>query len=329
MMTLKTGHAPYLRRGESCSLINLDVLITLIPLCIFSCVYYGLRPMLIVLTGMLTAVACETLCCLMMKRRPTILDGSAAVIGGLIGALMPPAAPYWLPIIASAFAILVAKMPFGGSGRYLLNPAAAGIAVVTLCFTYTMFRYPDPGLVNQSLPLGDLSGVVTESSPAAQLSSGGQTLYSWNTLLFGDFPGPIGATAIAVLAACALYLFSRRAISPLITLSYLAVCALIAVAFPRVSGEWYNSVMLELCTGYLLFCGIYLLPDTVTAPRHWLARIVYGAAAGALVMALRHIGQFEEGACFAVLLVNAFSPLLDRFCWRLLNLRRLHRRRRT
>ena len=152
--------------------------------------------------------------------------------------------------------------------------------MVTLCFTYTMFRYPDPGLVNQSLPLGDLSGVVTESSPAAQLSSGGQTLYSWNTLLFGDFPGPIGATAIAVLAACALYLFSRRAISPLITLSYLAVCALIAVAFPRVSGEWYNSVMLELCTGYLLFCGIYLLPDTVTAPRHWLARIVYGAAAG-------------------------------------------------
>ena len=71
--------------------------------------------MLIVLTGMLTAVACETLCCLMMKRRPTILDGCAAVIGGLIGALMPPAAPYWLPIIASAFAILVAKMPFGGS----------------------------------------------------------------------------------------------------------------------------------------------------------------------------------------------------------------------
>lgn len=128
--------------------------------------------MLIVLTGILTAVACETLCCLMMKRRPTILDGSAAVIGGLIGALMPPAAPYWLPIIASAFAILVAKMPFGGSGRYLFNPAAAGIAVVTLCFTYTMFRYPDPGLVNQSLPLGDLSGVVTESSPAAQLSSG-------------------------------------------------------------------------------------------------------------------------------------------------------------
>lgn len=325
-MTLKTDHAPYLRRGESSSLVSADILIALIPLCIFSSVYYGLRPVLIVLTGILTAVICETVCCLIMKRKPTVLDGNAAVIGGLIGALMPPSAPYWLPVITAAFAILVAKMPFGGSGRYLFNPAAAGIAVATLCFTYTMFRYPDPGLVNQSLPLGSVAGIVTESSPAAQLSRGGQTLYSWNTLLFGDFPGPIGATAIAVLAACAIYLFSRRAASPLITLSYLTICVLSAIVFPRVSGEWYTSVMLELCTGYLLFCGIFLLTDPATAPRHWMARIVYGAAAGALVMTMRHFGRFEEGACFAVLLVNAFAPLLDRFCWWLLNLRRLHQR---
>ncbi|MCI9415649.1 MAG: RnfABCDGE type electron transport complex subunit D [Clostridiales bacterium] len=323
-MTLKTGNAPHLRQGERSGMLSLDVLIVMIPLCIFSSFYYGLRPVLLVLTGIGTALICETVCCLMMKRRPGILDGTAAVTGGLVGLLMPPAAPYWMPVVAAAFAILVAKMPFGGTGRNLFNPAAAGIAVVTLCFSGLFFLYPDPGL-SAPLPLNTAAGVITEASPAAQLAGGGQTIYMWSTLLLGDFPGPIGATAVAVLAACALYLFTRRTASPLITVSFLLVCAASAVLFPRVSGVWQDSVMLELCSGYLLFCGVFLLTDPVTAPRHWLGRIVYGALAGVLVMALRYSGRFEEGACFAVLLVNAFSPLIDRFCWKLVNVRRLRR----
>lgn len=111
----------------------------------------------------------------------------------------------------------------------------------------------------------------------------------------GNFPGPIGATAIAVLIACAVYLFSRRTASPWITLPYLAVCALSAVLFPRVVGGWQNSVLLELCSGYLLFAGIFLMTDPVTAPRYWLGRILYGALGGALTMALRYHGRFEAG----------------------------------
>ena len=124
----------------------------------------------------------------------------------------------------------------------------------------------------------------------------------------------------AVLAACALYLFTRRTASPLITLSFLAVCALSAILFPRLKdAAWQQSVMMELCSGYLLFAGIFLLNDPVTAPRHWLGRLLYGAFAGILVMALRYFGRFEDAACFAVLLVNAFAPILDRWSWRLLH----------
>ena len=315
-MTLKTGFAPHLRRTERSALMSADVLVTLVPLCIFSAVYYGMRPVLLVLTGILTAVTCETLACLLMHRRPTVLDGTAAVTGGLVGVMMSPSSPYWMPAVAAAFAIIVAKMPFGGTGRNVFNPAAAGMAVVTQCFYAHLFAYPDPGR-NITLPLGTVTGLITEHSPAYLMQFHGTPPYDFKTLLLGDYPGPIGATAIAVLCACALYLFIRRSASPLITLPYLAVCALAAVLFPRVTGGWQNSVMLELCSGYLLFTGVFLLTDPVTAPRHWLGRIVYGMLAGVLVMFLRHFGRYEAGDFFAILLVNAFAPVLDRLCWRI------------
>lgn len=93
-----------------------------------------------------------------------------------------------------------------------------------------------------------------------------------------------------------------------------------AILFPRLKdAAWQQSVMMELCSGYLLFAGIFLLNDPVTAPRHWLGRLLYGAFAGILVMALRYFGRFEDAACFAVLLVNAFAPILDRWSWRLVH----------
>ena len=138
------------------------------------------------------------------------------------------------------------------------------------------------------------------------------------TLLSGDFPGPIGSAGILILVASALFLFVRRSSSPYILVSYLVTCAVIAALFPRMDIGIGMSVQLELCTGLLLFCGVFLLSDPVTAPRFWLARIVYGVMAGILVMVLRHYGRFVCSEFFAVLLVNSFSAVLDRTCWSLL-----------
>lgn len=313
-MTLKTANAPHLRLTERSAALSLDVLIALVPLCVFSFVYYGIRPILLVLTGIATAVICELLCCALMRRKPTVLDGTAAVTGGLVGAMMSPLSPYWLPAIAAAFAILVVKMPFGGTGRNVFNPAAAGLAVVTVCFPGRVFLYPYAGLL-QPLPLGDISGIYTAQSPNMILNSGGGTNLTWLNVLQGSFPGPIGATAVAVLLACLLYLFARHTASPLIALPYLVTCALLAALFPRAAVSPGTSVMLEMSAGVLLFSGVFLITDPVTAPRHWLARILYGAGAAVFVMLLRHFGRFECVAYFGVLLANAFSPVLDRFCW--------------
>lgn len=311
---LKTSVAPHLRRTERPFYQASGVLLCLVPLTAFSCLYYGWRPALLVIIGMVAAVLTELLCSLFRWRRPKLADGTSAVSGALIGSMMSPLSPFWVPAVGAAFAIGVAKMPFGGTGRNVFNPAAAGMAFCAICFPTRLFIYPDPSL-QQLLPLGDTSTVITALSPAAQLSNSGRATVDVVDLISGNFSGPIASAGVIVLLACVLYLCVRGSSSPLITVPYLAVCALGAWWFPRATGTGGFGVMLELCTGLLLFTGVFLLCDPVTAPRHWLARIVYGCMGGILVMLLRHYGRFECCEFFAVLIVNAFSPILDRGCW--------------
>ncbi len=311
---LKPSVAPHLRETHHPFYQAGGVLLCLVPVTAFSCLYYGLRPLILVLAGMLSAMLVELLCCAVAHRRVTLADGTAAMTGALIGAMMSPLAPFWVPVMGAAFAIGVAKMPFGGNGHCIFNPAAAGMAFCAICFPTRLFVYPDPGQ-SAPLPLWDTSSVITAVSPTEQLSSGGSTTVGWMALFSGDFPGPIGSAGVLVLLASALYLYTRRSASPIVFGSYLATCALGAALFPRAAVPASVSVPLELCTGLLLFCGVFLLGDSAVAPRFWLARIVYGVLAGALVILLRWYGRFECCEFFAVLLVNSFAPSLDRFCW--------------
>ena len=322
---LKASAAPHLREAQRPAYQSFGVLLSLVPLVAFSCLHYGIRPLLLVLTGLLSALITEFVCGLFRHGRPSMSDATSMVTGGLIGAMMSPLTPYWVPAIASLFAIGVAKMPFGGTGRNIFNPAAAGMAFCAVCFPTRLFVYPDPTLTD-TLPLVDTSAVITAISPTAQLNSGGTTSYSWITLLSGDFPGPIGSTGVLILLACAIYLFVRRSASPFIFAPYLLVCAIAAALFPRADIAASASVSLELCTGLLLFSGVFLLSDPVTAPRFWLARILYGVIAAILTMLLRHYGRFECCEFFAVMLVNSFSLLLDRGCWHLVDWVRHHKK---
>ncbi len=308
--------APFLRSDDRTSRHHMDLLIALAPTLVLPILYYGWRPLVMVLVGMLSAMLCECVGCLFMGRKPTVADLSALSTGALIGALMSPLCPYWVPALGAAFAILVAKLPFGGSGRYLFSPTAAALAVLTLCWSHRLFTYP---ALHTLLPLSlevPMEGIVTETSPAGQLFAGAYSVYDTTTLLMGMIPGPIAATGGLVLLASALFLFVRHSAFASVTLPYVATCAVAAVLFPRVEGDWYASVVMELFSGYLLFAGVFLLNSCVT-PRCRVGRILYGILAGALVMVMRHAGQYEAGACFAILMANALAPLIDRYGWRL------------
>lgn len=312
--------SPWLRTAARSEHFMLDVEITLLALLIFSAFSYGWHPVVLTALSVFSAVVCELIGNAVRHQRPTIFDGAALVTGTIIGLLMSPITAYWVPMLASAFAIVVVKIPFGGTGRNVFNPAAAGVALVTQCFPTRVFTYPD-ATANPSLPLGELpENIITKLSPAAELAAGAKTSFTFADVAWGEMSGPIGATAIFILVAAAAFLFIRRKASLLITLPYLLSCVLLTLLFPRsAEGSAMYNVALELCSGYLLFAGVFLLNDPVTAPKHSLARVVYGVLAGVMVMLLRHIGRFEEGACFAILLVNAVASPIDRGCWHLVN----------
>ena len=309
--------APHIRTEAHVGKMMLDVLLAIIPLGVFAYVNYGVRPLYILLISMLTAVGCEMLCC-MLQRRPlrAATDGSAAVTGLIIGLVMSPMAPYWLPMVGSAFAIFVAKAPFGGTGRNVFNPAAAGIALLTYCFPHLMFTYPAINSI-EALPTGMTvpDTVITAQSLAYQLKGGIAPSNTALQFLLGDFAGPIGATAGLILLAFAGYLMVRRSASPWIVLPYFGTCLVMTWLAPL---DWMTptlSTVTQLCAGYILFTGVFLINDPVTAPRFWLGRLLYGVLTGLLVMLLQRVGRAEVGCCFAVLLANALSPILDRWSW--------------
>ena len=310
--------APYIRTEARANRMIWDLLLACIVLGVISTVTYGPRPLLIMLVGCLTALVCETVCCF-IGRRPMrmALDGTAAITGLVVGLLMSPMVDLWVPMVGAAFAIMVAKAPFGGTGRNVFNPAAAGIALLTYCFPTQMFTYP--AIESKTmLPLTmsiEPDTIRTGVSLAGQLKTHAIPAMDRMDILLGNFAGPIGATAFLILLTLACYLMVRRTTSPWVVIPYFATCALLIWNLPLSATNPGNSFLLELGSGYILFAGVFLINDPVTAPRFWLGRLFYGVLSACMVVLLQRVGRFEAGTCFAVLLMNAFAPIIDRWSW--------------
>jgi electron transport complex protein RnfD len=248
-----------------------------------------------------------------------VLDGTAAITGLIVGLLMSPMMDVRFPIVGTIFAIVVAKAPFGGTGRNVFNPAAAGVAFVTFCFPTMLFTYPSINSSTQ-LPLTMAvapTAVKTQASLAGQLQAHAVPSIAPMEILLGNFAGPIGATAFLILLTLAVYLMVRRTASPWVILPYYATCTLLAWLFPLSDMSSLQSLLLQLGSGYILFAGVFLINDPVTTPRFWLGRSVYGVLTAGMVMLLQRFGNYEAGTCFAILLMNTCAPIIDRWSWHL------------
>jgi electron transport complex protein RnfD len=295
-----------------------DMILAALVLGVVSAATYGLRVLFLMAISLITALVCEAVCCF-IGRRPMrmVLDGTAAVTGLTVSLLMSPMVDTWVPMVGTAFAIVVAKAPFGGTGRNVFNPAAAGVALLTYFFPEQMFTYPSVQS-HQVLPLEmvlNKDEVITEVSLAAQLKTGAIPSIDRLDILLGNYAGAIGTTAFLILLTLVCYLMVRRTVSPWVVIPYFATLALLAWLFPLSSMNPINSFLLQLGSGYVLFAGVFLINDPVTAPRFWLGRLVYGVLSAALIMLMQQVGRFETGTCFAILLINAFAPIIDRWTW--------------
>jgi electron transport complex protein RnfD len=292
MQQLKIQKPPFLRSGQTVSTMMKDMLLVLVLLLPLPTVHYGMHVLWIAFATVASCYVCQIAACMVAKRQVELSELSSVVTGLTIAMLMPPQAPLWLPVLAGAFAILVVRVPFGFTETHPFHPAAAGVAFVTVFWPQQIFSYPSPSAAS----------VLREGLKPNQIPS---------EMLWGIESGTIGTTAVLVILACAVYLLGKKTVNWRIAVCFVAAASLMALLFPRIMVTPLTSLKYELLSGSLLFCAVFLITDPVTAPRTQVGKAVYGAAAGVLLMLMRRYGAFEQVACFAVLLMNALSPVID------------------
>lgn len=304
-------HAPYIRHPESSRTVMSDMIIALMPLFCMSFFYYGPRVFLVGGVSVLTCLLADWICSLLLHQKINLRDLSPVVTGLIITMLVPPAVALYVVVWAALFAILVAKAPFGGTGHNIFNPAAAGLAFSTICWSGQMFGYTS---AMQRLPMVIDETVRFVQGPTAALKVGGISRIGLTELLLGNFPGPIGSTHTLIIFACLIYLVARSAVRWYLPLSYVAAVSLLSACYRPFGVTPLESIANELFAGSLFFVAVYLLCDPVTTPKYRISRVLYGFSAGLLTMLFRYYSPFELSAVFAILAMNALAPAFDCFC---------------
>ena len=306
---------------------NLTSLLMSLPLLLVGSYYYGDKVLRSAVAAALAAVLCELVAARLILRKRTIDDWNAVVTGVWIACMLPAevkstfSAPVYAAV-GAVYAVLVVKIPFGGTMHAPFTPAAAGMAFLTVCFPKTVFNYMPstlaPSPYSQSLTLMLQQGRSVMLSLDPEQGSLVADSKQVTGILLGQTVGPMGTGCIVLLTAAllAMLLLHKRRSAALASLGFLGVVAAMSFLFPRVTGSGLAvrlaSMGMELFSGSLLFAAVFLLPDPAIMPLRWHTRLGFGAMAGLLCVLLRQMSRFEESVCFAVLLADAFMPLLYR-----------------
>lgn len=297
------------------------VLLATVPPALASLWFYGPGIILNLLLCCATALACEAGISTLRGRPATATwaDRSALVAAVLLALSLPPLLPLWLPVLATAFGIVVGKQLYGGMGHNPFNPAMVGYAAMLIAFPREMSLWPQPWADTQ-LPLTTLlSGYDT--LPWDTLSSA-TVLDRNNTALRGGGTLPpitLWQQPASWVALCwamgGIWLLYRRVISWHIPLGLLWAITLLSGTFYIIDTSHYPSPLVQVFSGACMMAAFFIATDPVSAPAHKHAQLLYGLCIGALVFVIRSWGHFPDGVAFAVLLMNLTAPALDHI-WR-------------
>ncbi len=306
----KFSSSPHVKSSSSTKRIMLDVVIALLPATVMGIVLFGLNAFLLIAISLLSAVASEFIYLLICKKtfREIIngFDFSSLVTGLLIGLSIGSQTPLYIPIFASAFAIIVVKMIFGGTGKNLVNPAVTGRIFIFMSFTSLMTS----GWSNPSIP--SLSGdFITTGATVlgGLLDSTLPSLSNIDLLLGFGVAGCIGETCKVALILGGVYLAIRKVINIGYPIIYIAVTGLFSVAL---NGFDFALFLPSILSGGLMLGAIFMATDYTTSPNTTLGNVIYFILLGLVTAGLR-VATGLEVVSFAILLLNLFVPLIDKF----------------
>jgi len=280
-----------------------DVLIALVPLMVVSIVVFRQAAVIQLALCVGTCLVVEVVMTFFRRKPLSIFDASAIVTGVILALSLPATSPWYVTVIAGASAIILAKMLFGGLGQNIFNPAMVGRAFVMICFAQFVGA-------NAYVDANSSIAALTQATPMTAFKEGGVLATLWQ-LFLGNTNGSLGETCAPACLLGGLFLCLRRTAAWQIPAGVLLSTAVIGGLMQLGGSEF--TVAHHLLGGALLFGAFYIATDPVTSPITPKGRWIFGLGLGAMVMLYRSLSGYPEGVMFAVLVMNAVTPLINRW----------------
>jgi len=296
------------------------VLLALAPVSVFGVILFGVPALLTILVSVVAAELAEALFRKITGQDIRNSDLSAAVTGLLVALVLPPGMPLWMPALGAAFGIIVAKEFFGGLGANVFNPALVGRAFLVLSFPAQATTFPLPRAL---FGTGNIADAVTGPTPlgiiqqggsvadvgagfaAAGLAGSGDYWSTIKTFFFGTHIGCIGETSILLILIGFAFLFLTKVIDWRAPVSMVASLFVFSFLLGR-------DPLFAVLSGGLLFGAVFMATDYVTAPLTAAGKLIFGFGAGLIIALIRQWGNYPEGVTYAILIMNAVTPFLNR-----------------
>ena len=302
-MNFVVTSSPHIRGKRNTQQIMRDVVIALLPALIAGTIIFGMRALLVTLVCVAAAAAAEWACGMVLYHRNTVKDLSSVVTGLLLALTLPATVPYWVAAVGSMFAIVVVKGLCGGLGKNVFNPALGARAFLVLLWPVYMVRFVAPGAVDGVASATPLHHMVMPALPEESLGQ----------MFMGNIGGCIGEVCTLALLIGGAYLLYKGVISFRIPAAYLGTVAVLTLIFSK--GD--NAVLwmlYSLLGGGVVLGALFMATDYATSPVTPKGQIIYGIGCGVFTVIFRYFGLFPEGVTYAILLMNACSWAIDRYC---------------
>lgn len=312
MNNLVVSPAPHAHANNSVTKTMGNVLIALAPAYLVSLYYFGLGALIVSLTAVASCVLFEYLIQrFLLKGKTSVGDLSAVVTGLLLAFNLPSNLPVWMVVVGALVAIGVGKMSFGGLGNNPFNPALVGRVFLLISFPVEMTTWPRP-LGHWGLSASYIDA-ETAATPLSLLKSHLGELPQHVDLLLGNVGGSLGEVSAVALLIGGVYLLATRTITWHIPVSILGTVAAFTAILHAANPELYASCDVHLLTGGLLLGSIFMATDYATSPMHPCSQLIYGIGIGIITVVIRTFGAYPEGMSFAILIMNAVTPLLNHY----------------
>jgi electron transport complex protein RnfD len=316
---LNISPSPHTHGKETTKKLMYSVVLALMPAQFLSVFYFGIGAVIVTATSVISCLVFEYLIQRFVLKKPiSITDGSALVTGLLLAFNLPSNIPVFIIIIGSLVAIGIAKMTFGGLGNNPFNPALVGRVFMLISFPVQMTSWPIPA----GLKTG-YTDAITGATPLAIIKEGIKNGESLSQLMekvpttlqmfLGNMGGSMGEVAAVALLIGFVYLLLKKVITWHIPVSIIGSIAVFTTILWFINPETNADPMFHMLTGGVMLGAIFMATDYVTSPMNPKAMIIYGCGIGILTVIIRVYGAYPEGVSFAILIMNAFVPLMNAY----------------